>query len=231
MWAAAIIVALIIAAIVAWMMGSDTVAGFDPAVMIPAVAMMLMATALLGGVMQDWRGKLGDGLKAIAGWMAILVLVLGGYAYRFEFASVGNRIVGTIIPGLTLFGSGGEVTVSRGTDTHFAMTMQINGQPMRIMFDTGASSIVLKADDAARLGIKLTEADYTVTVRTANGTTRAAPITLRSVQIGGIREDNVRAMVAQPGQLFDNLLGMTFLERLSSYEVKGDQLILRGRGQ
>jgi aspartyl protease family protein len=38
-------------------------------------------------------------------------------------------------------------------------------------------------------------------------------------------------MVAQAGRLSENLLGMTFLERLSSYEVRGDQLTLRGRGQ
>ena len=80
------------------------------------------------------------------------------------------------------------------------------------------------------MGIKLKDSDFTVTVRTANGRTQSAPITLKTLEIGGIKEENVRALVAKPGLLGENLLGMTFLERLSSYEVRGDQLILRGKG-
>jgi aspartyl protease family protein len=58
----------------------------------------------------------------------------------------------------------------------------------------------------------------------------AAPVTLDSVSIGSITERRIRALVARPGALRDNLLGMTFLERLASYEVRGNRLILRGRG-
>jgi aspartyl protease family protein len=38
----------------------------------------------------------------------------------------------------------------------------------------------------------------------------------------------VPALVAQPGQLKNNLLGMSFLNRLQSWEVRGDRLRLRG---
>jgi aspartyl protease family protein len=58
--------------------------------------------------------------------------------------------------------------------------------------------------------------------------TRAAPVTLQTVDIGGLVETRVEAMVARPGALRTNLLGMSYLERLSSYEVRGDRLILRG---
>jgi aspartyl protease family protein len=44
-----------------------------------------------------------------------------------------------------------------------------------------------------------------------------------------VTERNVDALVAKPGALRENLLGMSFLERLASYEVREDRLILRQR--
>jgi aspartyl protease family protein len=65
-------------------------------------------------------------------------------------------------------------------------------------------------------------------VDTANGRARAAPVTLDRLSVGGITERAVPALIAQPGQLRTNLLGMSFLNRLQSWEVRGDKLILRG---
>jgi aspartyl protease family protein len=48
------------------------------------------------------------------------------------------------------------------------------------------------------------------------------------VSIGGITERSVPALIAQTGQLRSNLLGMSFLNRLESWEVRGDRLLLRG---
>jgi aspartyl protease family protein len=67
-----------------------------------------------------------------------------------------------------------------------------------------------------------------VPVDTANGRTRAAAVTLDRLAIGSIVERAVPALVAQPGQLSTTLLGMTFLSRLESWEVRGDKLLLRG---
>ena len=58
--------------------------------------------------------------------------------------------------------------------------------------------------------------------------TRAAPVTLDRIGVGGIEERAVQALVAQPGQLRTNLLGMSFLNRLESWEVRGDKLVMRG---
>ena len=40
---------------------------------------------------------------------------------------------------------------------------------------------------------------------------------------------NVRALVARPGALSENLLGMSFLERLQSYSVERGELVLKAR--
>ena len=68
---------------------------------------------------------------------------------------------------------------------------------------------------------------YTVNVETANGRTRAAAVTLDRVAVGGITERAVPALITQPGQLRSNLLGMSFLNRLESWEVRGDRLTMR----
>ncbi len=70
---------------------------------------------------------------------------------------------------------------------------------------------------------------YTVNVETANGRTRAAAVTLDKLSVGGIVERAVPALpIAQPGQLKTSLLGMSFLNRLQGWEVRGDKLVLRG---
>jgi aspartyl protease family protein len=219
-----------IIAISATISGSSSVMGLDVETTLQVLGAVLTACLLVGFSMGRGRGRVSETLKMAAAWIAIALMIVAGYAYRFELAAVGNRVAGSIVPGLTLFGAGGEVTTSRDRGGHFTFNARANGQAISIMFDTGASSVVLRAEDAARIGIRDSDLSYSVNVRTANGVTQAAPITLRTLEIGGIREENVRAMVARPGQLFENLLGMSFLERLSSYEVRGDQLVLRGRG-
>ncbi|MCC7347460.1 MAG: TIGR02281 family clan AA aspartic protease, partial [Variibacter sp.] len=87
---------------------------------------------------------------------------------------------------------------------------------------------VLTQDAAKAAGLPLEVLQYSVAVETAGGRTRAAPVTLDRVTIGGIVERAVPALVAQPGPLRANLLGMSFLNRLEGFDVRGDRLILRG---
>ena len=70
---------------------------------------------------------------------------------------------------------------------------------------------------------------YSVTVETANGRARAAPVTLDRVVVGAIVERSVPALVTQPGQLRVSLLGMSFLNRLDSWEVRNDRLRMRAQ--
>ena len=99
---------------------------------------------------------------------------------------------------------------------------------LALLVDTGASTVVLKPADAARIGIDTSALSFTTPVSTANGTTYAAPVRLKSVSVGPLEVRDVEALVAQPGALNENLLGMSFLKRLRSYEFTGDFLTLRG---
>ncbi|MEM6712076.1 MAG: TIGR02281 family clan AA aspartic protease [Pseudomonadota bacterium] len=109
---------------------------------------------------------------------------------------------------------------------HVVTVADIDGRAMDVLVDTGASVIALRESDARRAGYRLRESDFTVAMSTANGTTYAAPIMLRSVEIGSIRVRNVPAVVGRDDTLSRNLLGMTFLSRLHGFRFKDGELIL-----
>ena len=123
---------------------------------------------------------------------------------------------------------GRVVELARGGAGDFQISTGVNGQSVSMVLDTGASMVVLTHEAAKAAGLPLEMIKYTVNVDTANGRARAASVTLDRVAVGGIVERSVPALVAQPGQLKTNLLGMSFLNRLQSWEVRGDRLVLRG---
>ena len=112
------------------------------------------------------------------------------------------------------------------SDGHFYAQATVNGVPLRMLFDTGASTVVIRAEDAPRLGIDPGQLDYRIVTHTANGTARAAPVIVAAVTIGGITRRDVSAIVARPGQLAENLLGQSFLTRLPGYRQQGNRLVL-----
>ncbi len=120
-----------------------------------------------------------------------------------------------------------SVRIRTSDNGHFAATFHINGRPVDAMVDTGATMIALTFEDARAAGIHPSQADFRHAVSTANGTARVAAVTLESVAIDDIVVHDVRAVVAEPGRLNTTLLGMSFLGRLSGYEVRGGVLTLQ----
>jgi aspartyl protease family protein len=111
-------------------------------------------------------------------------------------------------------------------DGHFLVASKVNGSDMPLLFDTGASAVVLSYADAQRAGIDVAGLSFNTPVTTANGTGRAAMVTIDEMNVGGIRRRNVAAFVADRGALNGSLLGMTFLSTLTRYSVAGDRLEL-----
>lgn len=221
---------LVGAAILILTYGESDIAGMSPDQFARVTALAALLLLLSGSIFGQFRGRLGDAFRAIVIWTAILFALIGVYTYRFEVETVVNRLIGEVSPGRTTIGEAGEVNVTRGRDGSFMVAGRVEGEPMNFIFDTGANIVVLTADSAARIGYRLEDLDFRVSVMTANGRTLAAPITIENLTVGDIAETRVRALVARPEALSHNLLGMTFLDRLSSYEVRSNQLILRGRG-
>ena len=120
------------------------------------------------------------------------------------------------------------VQVPRGQGGEFTLQARINGVAAPMVVDTGATSVVLTAEDAKAAGLPLALLNYTVNIETANGRARAAPVTLDRIAMGELEERSVEALVVQPGQLRTSLLGMSFLNRLQSWQANGDRLVLKG---
>ena len=122
-----------------------------------------------------------------------------------------------------------EAVAMRGSNGHFVINTFANGTNMPMLFDTGASSVVLRAEDASRMGFNVGALNYSLKTQTANGDSVAAPVVISSLTIGDITVRDVPAVVVKPGQLFHNLLGQSFMMRLASHSVEGDRLIMRSR--
>lgn len=182
---------------------------------------------LSSAVMMLFRERFVQAITAALLWVVVGLLLVIGYSYRFELHDVVDRVHAELSPGYAV-SNGRTVEITRANTGDFDVRAQINGSPVAMVLDTGASSVVLTRDDAKAAGLPLEVLNYTVNIDTANGRTRAAPVTLDRIAIGGLVERSVEALVAQQGQLRTSLLGMTFLNRLQSWEVSGDRLLLRG---
>ena len=125
-------------------------------------------------------------------------------------------------------GSLRAVQISRGQGGEFALSARINGAATPMVVDTGATSVVLTYESAKAVGLPLELLEYDVDLETAGGHTKAARVTLDRLAIGKLVERSVPALVVPHGQMKTNLLGMSFLDRLESWEVRADSLMLRG---
>lgn len=207
--------------------GEGPIAGLQPREIAALASFGALALVVAGAIVSAFRGRWLDGVRSLAVWAVIILGLVGAYGYRDEVREVGARIVGELAPESPVVSAGGEVQVTRRLDGSFVVGAKIGGRDVRLIFDTGASTVVLTAESAAALGIRPRPAEFIIPVMTANGASLTAPVVLDRLSVGSITERRVRALVARPGALHQNLLGMTFLDRLASYEVRSNRLILR----
>ena len=179
-------------------------------------------------VLAVFRDRFAEALTAALVWVVIALVLVVGYTYRADLREVAERVLAELVPGRPV-SHGRMVEIARGRGGEFQVSTQVNTARVTMVLDTGASAIVLTPDAAKAAGLPLEMLAYTVNIDTANGRTRAAAVTLERVGVGSIVEHAVPALIAQPGLLKVSLLGMSFLNRLESYSVTSDKLILRGR--
>lgn len=108
----------------------------------------------------------------------------------------------------------------------FRTTGNINGFPVDFILDTGATTVVLNAEEARRLGIDYRMDGKIITVTTASRQERGYLVNLRSVKLGQIEVLNVEATVLDGEFPTKALLGMSFLGRLESQRTP-NMLLLR----
>jgi aspartyl protease family protein len=229
-------IALFILALTAMLLVSNesgTIANLDS----NTFGYLALGTALLvfigGGVLTRYRGQAGAMFRDAVAWAALGLALVTLYSYREELLPIAGRLAGELLPGSAMVVEENpdgpvEVKIRRRLDGHFTVKAEVNRTSTFMIVDTGASTIVLRPEDAKKAGIDVSHLNFTVPVLTANGRTVAAKVRLGSVAIGPLQRKNVDALVAEPKALTESLLGMSFLGRLRSYEFSGDFLTLRG---
>jgi aspartyl protease family protein len=177
------------------------------------------------------RVSVGETVRHLIIWLVLILGLATVYLYRQEALGVGNRLLAGLVPGravvVTTSEGGEEVILHKLMNGHFEADVQINGQTISMLVDTGASIVALSREDAERVGIIPENLTYSMSVMTANGRARAAPVTLSEVTIGPIMRRNVNASVAEDGKLDQSLLGMSFLSTLGSLQMQTDELRMR----
>ena len=193
-----------------------------------ALMLKIALVVCIGGLLLAmFRENLSKVLEALTFWGVVGLLLVVGYSYRVELREAADRVIAELMPG-HVASHGRNVDIVRANTGDFAVAAHINGAKVPMVLDTGATSVVLTQDAAKAAGLPIEVLNYSINVDTANGRTRAAAVTLDRLAVGSLIERAVPALVAQPGQLKSNLLGMSFLNRLESWEVRGDKLRLRG---
>ncbi len=121
----------------------------------------------------------------------------------------------------------GNVVLSPDRGGQYRALVEIDGQTIPMLVDTGATVVALRHEDAAMLGINPAPSDYVVPISTANGELRAAPARLREARLENIIVPDVRAVVLPQGALAQSLLGMSFMSKLSGFEIAAGQLVMK----
>jgi len=194
-----------------------------------ALGVSLLTWLLMSGLARAGTSGAARVFASVALWASLGLVAVAAYAFRFEFAEIADRVMGELSPSDARVGPSGEVVVRQRYGGEFIVPARVNGRPVEMVFDTGASSVVLTAEDAAAAGLTFGPEDFAVGVTTANGQTTAAPARLDRMAVGNIVVRGVRALVARPGAMRQSLLGMSFLERLKSFGVEGGRLVLKSK--
>lgn len=180
------------------------------------VYLALLVTAIGGYTVLRYRGRLGEMLQHAALWGLIIIGVV---------AAIGlwGDIRHTVTPVQRV--QNGVIEVPRAPDGHYYVTAEVNGAPIRMILDTGATDLVLSHEDAEAAGIDLAGLTYFGQAATANGRVRIAPVRLDSIELGPVVDRNFRAFVSE-GEMPGSLMGMAYLQNFSRIEIENGALVL-----
>lgn len=119
-----------------------------------------------------------------------------------------------------------SVAIERAPDGHFYADALVNGASIRFMVDTGASTIALNRADAQAAGLQFGAGEFTGTGQGVGGAVALKPVMLDRVKIGAVEARDVEAAVID-GELGVSLLGQSWLRRVGTVSIEGDQMVLR----
>ncbi len=182
------------------------------------IYLILLLVAVGGWFLGQGRANLGKMSQQALVWVFIFIGVIA-------VVGLWGDIRQTVAPRQSVMSEAGRIELPRAQDGHYYVTAQINGVPVNFVVDTGASAVVLTLKDAQRAGIDTDRLAFAGQAGTANGVTQVASVRLERFDIGGISDPGLRVLVNQ-GEMRNSLLGMSYLQRYGSVEIRDGTLIL-----
>lgn len=178
----------------------------------------LLGVAVVAWFISQNRQTLNKTLQQAMAWVFIFIGVIA-------VVGLWEDIRSTISPVPQLTVTGETIEVPRSADGHYYLPVEVDGQTITFLVDTGASQIVLSSRDAERIGVDLNQLNYFGRALTANGEVRTAPVRLETVTLGPITDQNISAWVNE-GELHQSLLGMDYLHLFSNIQFADGRMIL-----
>ena len=118
-----------------------------------------------------------------------------------------------------------DVVLARSADHHYYADVNVNGRPVHFMIDTGADQIALTEADAQSAGFQIDPMKYEVIGDGASGMVRGQFIQLKSIDLDGIKQQDVSAVVVQGASV--SLLGQPFLEKIDEIVIRHGEMRLK----
>ena len=174
----------------------------------------LLLIVLVASGLAARRLPLGATLKMAGAWIAIIAVATIAFGFRDDIAS---RVLERPVV------AGDALRVPMSEDGHFYVDARINGEPVRLLVDSGASVTTLGTSSASAAGVS-TEGMFPVMVGTANGTIEVRRGRVRSIEVGNIAMNDLAVHLAPRDDL--DVLGMNFLSKLTRWSVEGRTLVL-----
>ena len=182
---------------------------------------------IVGSALAVRRIPLAAGVKMLVGWVLIFGAAFVLFTFQDDFKALGNRLLISARGGVEEVSTerGGEVRIRQASDGHFWVDAEVNGEPVRFLVDSGASTTSLSRAAARRAGIDSSGA-FGAMVQTANGVIVVERGRAERIKLGPIERRDVAVHVSDAfGDM--NVIGMNFLSTLSGWSVEGRSLVLR----
>jgi aspartyl protease family protein len=178
------------------------------------------------GITFSPRVPRGETMRNLAVWVGVVAVFALGFSFQDELRFVWQRVRSELVPGYPVQVAPNEMVLAESADGHFHVIGRVNGLEVNFLVDTGASETVLTPADAERVGFNVEGLDFSRFYETANGYGRGAPTELATLSVGSLIFYDFPASINE-ADMSSSLLGMSFMRRLDSYEVRDRRLYLR----
>jgi len=180
--------------------------------------LIVLGVFVAGYFIWDRRQSFSTTVQQALIWVFIFALAIIAYGFR-------DILTGEIYPRQARQVDAQTIELARDEYGSFVAELDVNGQTIPFLVDTGASQVVLSRDAARQVGIDPENLVYSGRAATANGVVETAPVTLDEIRFGDFTDRGLSASV-NAGPLDISLLGMTYLNRFDRIEIRGNTMVL-----